>query len=69
MDVKEEMLHVNSKTAGTSLKCNINLSSEKLKQAFNDVVIYDEFSNQLKKTDIKPVFKKVDSTKVKNYSE
>ena len=69
VDVKEEMLHVNSKTAGTSLKCSINLSSEKLKQAFNDVVIYHEFPNELKKTDIKPVFKKDDSTKVKNYSE
>ena len=31
VDVKEEMLYINSKTAGTSLKCSINLSSEKLK--------------------------------------
>lgn len=36
--------------------------SETLKQTFNDTVIHCEFPDQLKKADIKPVFKAEDHT-------
>ena len=34
---------------------------------FNDTVIHCEFPNEMKKTDVTPVFKKDDPTKAKNY--
>ena len=34
---------------------------------FNDTVIHCEFPNEMKNTDVTPVFKKDDPTKAKNY--
>ena len=34
---------------------------------FNGTVIHCEFSNELKKADVTPIFKKDDPTKAKNY--
>ena len=68
------MLYLNPEKAGTFqdippkiLKNSINVCSETLKNFFNDTIIHCEFPNELKKADVKPIFKKDDPTKAKNY--
>ena len=72
-DIEKEILHLNPKKVGTFqdippkiLKNSINVYFETLKIIFNDTVIHCEFPNELKKTDVTPIFKKDDPTKAKN---
>ena len=60
-DIEKEMLHLNSKKAGTFqdispkiLKNSINVCSETRNFFFNDTVIHCAFPNELKKADHTP---------------
>ena len=62
-DIEKEMLHLNSKKAGTFqdippniLKNSVNVCSKTLKNVFNDTVIHCEFPNELKKADVTQFF-------------
>ena len=73
-DIEKEMLHLNSKKAGTFqdiypkiLKNSINVCSETLKIFFNYTVIHCKYPKELKKADVISIFKKDDPTKAKNH--
>ena len=62
-DIEKEILHLNSKKAGTFqdippniLKNSVNVCSKTLKNVFNDTVIRCEFPNELKKADVTQFF-------------